>query len=835
MHNTKAKQILYGGAAGGGKVIAYSDNVLTPFGFKANKDLQIGDIINKPEGGTCRIIQLHPWQTLPTTRVTFSDHTSLDVHMDHLWYAWRASKSRKLQGSRVFGEASAEIVETREIKSWLDKRHNVLIPLCKPQEFTTPSKYGVLIDPYILGVLLGDGILSAQGIVLSTGERDKPFMREQLNGYEISEWKGAFRFCLDSGKKLIKDLTTYKLLGAKSDTKFIPNAYKLGNLDTRKQLLAGLMDTDGTVNKRGHLSYTTVSKQLAEDVAFVVRSLGGMATITTRTPFYRKNDEKIYGKLAYTLYIKLPFNPCRMPRKSERFSIQQHYYRRIIHVEETGESFVGRCITVSNPSGLYITNDFIVTHNSKSIRQDAIRFAMENPGFQGYLFRKSRMELQNTHIRAIQLELPPHLGIGEYSEKRNAFEFKNTSIINFCYAEDLKDVRRYLSEEMHWLGIDEASTFLPDALGFLISRVRLGGWTPKVDKDRLPRIIYATNPGGPSHNYLKAKFITRFHDDGITPVQPEEIFYDDELKDPFDPNDKGMTSIYIPAKTSDNKYLDKNYAAMFSMLPPELAKAYRQGDWDIVLGRAIHNLDRNRHMIPPFVPPSHWTIFSSLDWGMASPFSWGLYCVSEGLVHPNGTYLPPGALIRFKEWYGWTGKPNQGLGMAPQDVARGCKEREEKFNLTYRIADNEIFAKKGGPSIAEWIQEAVPGMTFNPSVKDRKQNYNEVIARLAGNPYYFASGEKQGLVEQHPQLFVTADCIHFWRTVPTLELDETDPEKGPATKNVEDHIYDEVAYACRSRPFITSLQHLEELELKKWRREAEIKPSAIPFSTVRLG
>ena len=463
---------------------------------------------------------------------------------------------------------------------------------------------------------------------------------------------------------------------------------------------------------------------------------------------------------------------------------------------------------------------------SVAVRWDGIRFALENPGFQGYLFRKTRLELQSTHIRTIQLELPPSMGLGTYSESRNAFEFKNTSVINMCYAEDMKDVKRYLSEEMHWLGIDEASTMLPEALAFLVTRVRLGGWKPKRDGGRLPRIIYATNPGGPSHSYLKAKFVDRYV--GEEKVDPETMFYDDEFRDPDDPTDKGLLSIYIPAKARDNKYLDKNYSAMFSGLPSELAKAYREGDWDVVIGRSIYNLDKTKHMIPRFEPPSHWTVFTSMDFGMRAPFSWGIYCVSEGMLIPSGHYLPPGAVIRFGEWYGWNGKPNQGCGMSPQAIARRIREREEGYNISYRVADNEIFAKRGGPSVAEWFADAVPDMTFQAAEKDRRRNYNELLARLAGNPFYMKTNE----VEEHPQFFVTENCTHFWRTVPILESDELDPEKGPKTKNSEDHVYDEVVYALRSRPFTTTLDDVVEAAYIREYKQGTGKGDKVPFTTI---
>src|SRR5690606_15448024 len=103
---------------------------------------------------------------------------------------------------------------------------------------------------------------------------------------------------------------------------------------------------------------------------------------------------------------------------------------------------------------------------------------------------------------------------------------------------------------------------------------------------------------------------------------------------------------------------------------------------------------------------------------------------------------------------------------------------------------------------------------LRPAKKDRKHNYSEVLARLAGNPNFRSDGQ----MAEDPMFFVTANCRHFWRTVPTLSLDETDPEKGPDT-DLEDHVYDEVAYALRSRPYVTTEQERRDIAEAKYLKQ----------------
>ena len=458
---------------------------------------------------------------------------------------------------------------------------------------------------------------------------------------------------------------------------------------------------------------------------------------------------------------------------------------------------------------------------SHGLRWDAYDFCLWNEGCQAYLFRRSYTELRDNHIMHVRYEIPEALGV--YAETRNNLEFVNGSILHFRYCEKEADVFRYQGTEMHWCGIDEAGQFTDSQINYLKSRNRLGGWKPARDTARLPRFALASNPGGPGHNFLKEIFVNS--------APPETLFWDRTMKNPENPDDKGWLSIYIPARIADNKYIDANYAGALGGLPPEMAKAYREGDWDAVVGKAIWNLDRARHQLRPFTPPRHWTHFMSIDWGTAAPFSVLWLAVSEGVELASkdnwpAVWLPSGAVIVYNEWYGWNGRPNHGLRMAPQDVAREIRKIETERNeiMDYRVGDTEMWASKGGPSASEWFRRE--NVMLRQAKKDRKRNFLEIIARLAGNPTI-----KEGATPvTDPMLFVTANCKHFWRTVPALTLDDVDPEKGPGD-GLENHCYDSLAYACRSRPFITTQ---EQRYMAEWGEEAEKARGKVadPYATV---
>ena len=156
-------------------------------------------------------------------------------------------------------------------------------------------------------------------------------------------------------------------------------------------------------------------------------------------------------------------------------------------------------------------------------------------------------------------------------------------------------------------------------------------------------------------------------------------------------------------------------------------------------------------------------------------------------------------MIRYDEFYGWNGKPNKGCRMESPLVAQKAveMERERGETMDYRVGDTQMWAQSDGPSVQERMATATNGVfTLQQAKKDLRACYAEILARLKGT-------EIDG--KWYPMLYATTNCRHFWRTLPGLTLDELEPDKGPSLKQ-EDHVYAEVTYICRSRPFVTTEQ-----------------------------
>ncbi len=436
-------------------------------------------------------------------------------------------------------------------------------------------------------------------------------------------------------------------------------------------------------------------------------------------------------------------------------------------------------------------------------RASAIRWCVEVPGIQVYFFRRTLPDLRDNHLRGptcFQVLLDPYLKSGHVKGPtvENEFRFWNGSILHLCYCDSENDVEKYRGAEIHVLILDELTHFSEYQYRFLRSRVRIAGLkVPEKYKGIIPRIEAASNPGSIGHAWVKRTF--------ITPKPAEEIW-----KTPSE--EGGMTRQYIPARLSDNPHLTKDdptYADRLRGLGTDsLVRAMLDGDWDIVAGQAFEKLRRDIHCIEPFIPPDDWSCFGSLDWGSSKPFSFGLWTVSNGNALPDGRQYRRGAIIRFNEVYGWTGKSDEGLRKEASEVADMIKARISNRRLAYIAADPSMWKVDGGPSIAETMLKR--GVVLRRADHNRLTGYVEVRQRI--------NGDGDG-----PMLFATKNCHDgFWRTMPDLIMDESHPEDVDTDQ--EDHCYDDVRYACVSRPWMQSPARVEK-KPDRWLRAFEEEES----------
>ena len=475
-----AQFILYGGKRGSGKGQPYHAPVITPFGIRRMGDLEVGSIISSPDGGMERVIQIHELGKRTVYRLNFADGTSVECTDDHLWKVKQTNhihKTRYINGTGQ--EADWRLWTMKMIMEYLDthpkksgkQNNNLVVPLCEPIKFTKATNryaYVPKTDAYIIGALLGDGCITDS---IKRGAYDATFScadEETVNkfedfGIDMSKYGQAdgnkakdYRLKDDD---LREDLERLGLYGHNAFTKFIPEYYKYAPLNVRLALVQGLMDTDGTVDRDGGLSYSTVSKQLADDMAFVLRSLGAYVTVSKKHCTYTRNGERHEASDSYTLYIKIKESErlfC-LSRKKERCKPYNGGVstptKRIVGYEVVGK-YQCRCIAVDSPSSLYVTSDFTVTHNTYILLDGSI-YDIENPNFRACILRNEKPDL--TDIIEVSHEL--YGQYGDYNRSMNdmTWNFYSGAKLKFSYYEGDYEAfkKRFQGKQYSYIGLDE--------------------------------------------------------------------------------------------------------------------------------------------------------------------------------------------------------------------------------------------------------------------------------------------------------------------------------------------------------------------------------------------
>lgn len=364
---------LLSAASKAGKAQPLDAKIMTPSGWKSMGDIRIGDVVSNPDGSTSNVVGIYPQGKKEIYRVTFSDGSQTECCNDHLWSVHDVYDKQPILHVFSLSHLRSRLKASNGGNRWR-------IPVTKPVEFCKNNNLPV--DPYLLGVLIGDGCLKTSTPSLSTEDDEivtwvnellpKNMSLKKRAGdnydYGISQdkFKNDGRVRLKS--ELVMALEKLSLMGEDAYNKHIPSEYLMSSIEDRIALLQGLLDTDGCPAKRGDaVEYATSSVQLAKDVKQLVQSLGGVARVTPRQPWYTHKSKRIQGAISYRIMMSFQngFQPFRLKRKTELYHGRKSkpLRRAIASIELVGEK-EAQCIKVDNPNELYITDDYIVTHNT---------------------------------------------------------------------------------------------------------------------------------------------------------------------------------------------------------------------------------------------------------------------------------------------------------------------------------------------------------------------------------------------------------------------------------------------------------------------------------------
>ncbi len=354
--------------------------VLTPDGFRPIGSLTVGDLVIGSGGKPTPVIGVYPQGEKDIYRVTTQDGASTLASGDHLWAV--ATRDDRRRGKPL------RVLTTRDMIGNLRANHYHRYelplhsaPVCFPHR-------EMPMDPYALGLLLGDGCLTGTTTPsFATGDPELAYeLKRRLPGnevrpvggpnYHLSQLTSPWSTTALVENPLTGAVRRLGLYGTRSTTKFVPELYLYNSLKVRLAVLQGLLDTDGNPvtqkDRTCRIQYTTVSSRLRDDVIFLVRSLGGIAYHRTRpaagrTPGLAQGHPVYHRRDAHIIDIRLPagIEPFRLSRKREAYNATGggRPMRFIESIEPAGTA-EAVCIAVAAADSLYTTEDFLLTHNT---------------------------------------------------------------------------------------------------------------------------------------------------------------------------------------------------------------------------------------------------------------------------------------------------------------------------------------------------------------------------------------------------------------------------------------------------------------------------------------
>ena len=474
--------VFAGGNLGAGKLHPLDTQVLTPNGWVAIGNLKEGDLINTPFGAPAKLLHIFEHKNKDIYRLTTSDGRSVECGLEHLWSIRTQKQMYKYHNGGGKGDYLTTCDTTELIKRLKNGKKSYL-PIPDGQEF---SEKEFEIPPYVLGVMIGDGCLTDKtwafdtAFCISNTEQDiidKVAYETDTTKVYKQESNNTKKFYTTKAKQY-KDYCIEKGLNTYSYNKFIPNEYLFGSVKQRKELLAGLFDTDGHIASNGCYSYSTTSHKLCEDIVSLCRSLGYIATVS-----YDNRIDKYTNDKAFKVCIQTPDKIFSSEKHNKRwnsvYSKEKCFIRKRDHVYVTSiektRTADARCIYIDDPLHLYIVDDFIVTHNTFGAALSIAEPCLD-PRWRGLVVKNNIDDLKRGGgvIDTFHQEL-----FGGYGQMRMSemprLTFPQGSWIDFCHLADQSYdaiMRRFKSSQYDWIYLDELTEFSWDAFRALLTRNR---------------------------------------------------------------------------------------------------------------------------------------------------------------------------------------------------------------------------------------------------------------------------------------------------------------------------------------------------------------------------
>ncbi len=826
--SSNEQELLFGGAAGGGKQVLLETIIPTVAGNTTMGEIKVGDQVFSDTGEIRNVIWKSEIDYNPDAyEVEFDTGEVITCDARHLWKTFsygerlqlhklsdeyrakrRSSRpSRAVKHSKKPG-VSKNITERNRARQYAHKQPPAGTVRTTKELFDTQlvgstkrSNHAVLlsaplslpvadlpIDPYLLGLWLGDGFSAYGSVGMSVQDMD-----EVLACLPESECIKSSRVFTKNRKTPFKTVvvdgltTRLRLLGVK-DNKHIPSQYLRASIDQRKELLRGILDTDGYCNKDGYIELGLSNRRLISDCQQLICSLGLKCSLTSKEASI---GDKSYGE-TYRLKFIADFPAFKLERKLKKQASpyrQTTDFRYIVSVRKCNPAPMC-CIQVDHPDGMYcVGNTLIPTHNSMALIVDAARDAW-CPEHRAIIFRKTLDELRNliSKTKSIYPQLYPK---ARWLEQKMTWSFPSGAEAWYTYLDRDDDVERYQGQDFNYVGFDEGGNWgTPYCWNYMRSRLR----TTTKGLGLYQRIT--ANPGGAGGWWLKKMF--------IDPAPPNTPFWatdietgkvltwpDDERLPDGSPHPRAGLPLFrrkfIPSRLKDNPYLfkDGRYQQNLLALPETQRRRLLDGDWDVVEGAAFPEFYRGVHVVEPFRIPESWIRFRACDYGYARHAA-VLWFACD----------PDGRLYVYRELYI--------RGATVNKLAELINEIEQKDRVRYGVLDSSMWSSRGdtGPAPAEVMNSYLrpPFRQSDRSPGSRVAGKLELHRRfVVPEPTFIMAADGTKInIPGRPLLQFFSTCTNLIRTIPALQLDKNNPED--VDTDGEDDLYDALRYGIMTRP-----------------------------------
>lgn len=775
--------LLLCGGRGGGKALDLDTPIPVPSGWKKLRDICVGDKVFDEHGLPCTVTAVFDRMPEKAYRLHFSDGTSLDACDEHQWVTWTHAERKAFlrhdksparglpeDWAAVPSRTTQQIVDTLTFGKRGDNNH--CIPTTGPLQLAEAK---LPIDPYLLGVWLGDGTsrngdITTMDLEVVAAFTDAGFSLRSKNvkgrattysvavlpsskglprGSSRSEWNQSLR---DAG--LIQN-------------KHVPNVYLRASAAQRLALLQGLMDSDGhAASDKLRVEFCNTNKRLIDAVVELARSLGEKPTVAAGRA--KVNGKDCGDKWRVTWRAK---NPCfRIFRKLCRISLPRTQASRHTHRMIVGAEVIPvvpmRCLTVDSPNHMYLAGEgMIPTHNSVVLMMLLLRHVLMY-GDRAYpLFVRESYEAIKQFEEEFELMVDYVYGrSASHNKTDHTFYFPNGAKIQLGQIAEQKDYIKYQGKSYTMLIVDEFGAIVNTKWVMMLTSNLRGAIGIPI------RIVWAANPGGAQHGFLHHSFIA-----------PSVAWKPYERQ--------GEHWVICPSTWRDNPNIDQaDYLKRLRMAcgnDEELFKAWDTGDWNIargayfggVLDERIHKLSEER--FPIRLLTKNWSPYIAMDWGSGAPAVVYVMAESPGI---NG--FPKGSLILCDELATYDPSDeglNTGLDWPPRKLAEGIKDLCKPWGCPPDGVADDAYGLED--TLIERLEDC--DIYVQKPTKDRISGWTTMRNMLADAK----------LRNGKPGLWIHQRCEYFWKTVPFLQRDPKRPE-DIISKDVPDHGADAARYGC---------------------------------------